>query len=180
MFFVTVYSKQTQSCMLILSCKHTHLFEMMGHLYSSSDKLFNCKYVHIVKPNVRNLNKYFSEVFLFSFVPDLVQHTYCSHRQQIDDVKGYTLSHHLLKTGTNDHTVQQFRCVSAAEHHSAEQYYKIGRTKLRKHFSRSNESLNILYDLDTKLPWKPSGDATKKASWNQMSRGPPNTTWSSD
>ena len=29
MFFVTVCSKLTQQCMWILSCKHTHLFEMM-------------------------------------------------------------------------------------------------------------------------------------------------------
>ena len=33
MFFVAVWSKLTQSCMWILSCKHTHLFEMMYHLY---------------------------------------------------------------------------------------------------------------------------------------------------
>ena len=33
MFFVTVCSKLTQSCMWILSCKHPHLFEMMYHLY---------------------------------------------------------------------------------------------------------------------------------------------------
>ena len=32
MFFVTVYSKQTQS-LWILSCKHTHLFKLIFHLY---------------------------------------------------------------------------------------------------------------------------------------------------
>ena len=32
------------------------------------------------------------------------------------------------------------RCVSAAEHHTAEQYSKMGRTKPRKHLSRSNLS----------------------------------------
>ena len=33
MFFVTVCSKLTKSCMWILSCNHTHLLEMMCHLY---------------------------------------------------------------------------------------------------------------------------------------------------
>ena len=32
----------------ILSCKHTHLFEKMCHLYFSRYKLFNYKYVHNV------------------------------------------------------------------------------------------------------------------------------------
>ena len=64
MFFVIVYSKQTQSCMLILSCKHTHLFEMMCHLYFSRYKLFNYKYVHM-KPNELHLNKDF--LFFISF-----------------------------------------------------------------------------------------------------------------
>ena len=45
--------------MRILSCKHTHLFEMMCHLYFSRYKLFNYKYEHIVKPIVLHLNKEF-------------------------------------------------------------------------------------------------------------------------
>ena len=50
--------------MRILSCKHTHLFEIMCHLYFSSSKLLNYKYVHIVKPKALYLNK---EFFFFSF-----------------------------------------------------------------------------------------------------------------
>ena len=49
----------------ILSCKHTHLFETVCHLYFSRCKLFNYKYVHIVNPDILYLNKDF--FFLFSF-----------------------------------------------------------------------------------------------------------------
>ena len=57
--------------MRIWSCKHTHLFEMMCHLYFSRYKLFNNKYVHIIKPNVLHLNKDF-----FSFTPPLPVKSY--------------------------------------------------------------------------------------------------------
>ena len=40
-----------------MSCKHTHLFKIMCHLYFSRYKWFNCKYVYIIKSNVLRLNK---------------------------------------------------------------------------------------------------------------------------
>ena len=39
------------------------IFEMMRHLYFGRYKLFNYKYVRIVKPNVLHLNKY-----IFSYI----------------------------------------------------------------------------------------------------------------
>ena len=39
------------------------------------------------------------------------------------------------------------RCVLAAEHHTAEQYSKTGRTKPRKHLSRSDLSWNTSQDF---------------------------------
>ena len=64
-----------------------------------------------------------------------------------------TLKHtHSQKPGTTI-TARSFslRCVLAAEHHTAEQYSKTGRTKQRKHFSRSDLSLNTLKDF-LKIP----------------------------
>ena len=43
------------------------------------------------------------------------------------------------------------RCVSAAEHHNAEQYPRTGRTKPRKHLPRSNLSWNTCQDF-LKIP----------------------------
>ena len=45
--------------MEIFSCKHTHLFEVMCHLYFSKYKLFIYKNVLLVIPNVLNSNKDF-------------------------------------------------------------------------------------------------------------------------
>ena len=39
------------------------------------------------------------------------------------------------------------RCVSTAEHHTAEHYYKTSMTKLRKHLPRSNLSWNACQDF---------------------------------
>ena len=49
-------------------------------------------------------------------------------------------------------------CVSAAEHHTAEQYSKTGRTKSRKHFPRSDLSWPLAmtssrYNVFEKLLW---------------------------
>ena len=66
------------------------------------------------------------------------------------------------------------RCVSAAEHQTAEQYSKTGRTKPLKHLPRSSLSWNT-YQHFLKIPsrgkllWKQSEDASQKSSWNQMS-----------
>ena len=43
------------------------------------------------------------------------------------------------------------RCVSAAEHHTAEQYSKTGKTKLQKHLMMSNLSWNTCQDF-LKIP----------------------------
>ena len=69
--------------MRIFSCKHTHLFEMMWHLYFSWYKLFNYKYVHIIKPNVLHWNKDF-----FSFLkPNLVYPENFSTTKRLKDIK---------------------------------------------------------------------------------------------
>ena len=66
------------------------------------------------------------------------------------------------------------RYVSAAEHQTAEQYSKTGRTKPRKH---SQEAIyhgtltrtSSRYQVFEKLLWKPSEDASQRSSLNQMS-----------
>ena len=55
---------------------HTHLFEMMCHLYFRRYKLFNYKYVHIIKPNVLHLNEDFFLSFFFSWVGLSSTHMY--------------------------------------------------------------------------------------------------------
>ena len=62
------------------------------------------------------------------------------------------------------------RCVSAAEHHPAE-YFKTGKTKLRKHLPRRNYH-EMLARISSRcqafenLLSKPSEDASQKSSWN--------------
>ena len=46
---------------------------------------------------------------------------------------------------------RSLRCVSAADHHTAEQYSKTSRTKPRKHLSRSDLSWNTRQDI-LKIP----------------------------
>ena len=61
------------------------------------------------------------------------------------------------------------RWVSAAEHHTAEQYSKTGRIKPRKHLPRSDLSWNTRqhslcasrHQVFVKLPYKPSEDPSK-------------------
>ena len=81
-----------------------------------------------------------------------------------------------------------WRCVSATDHHIAEQYSKTSRTKPWMHLPISNLSWNTHQDLlkikglweterNWKLEcetghltlWKPSEYASQKLSWNQMS-----------
>ena len=45
------------------------------------------------------------------------------------------------KTGTTNCTVSSLRCVSAAEHHTAEQYCKTHRTKHRRNLSWKKQSI---------------------------------------
>ena len=66
------------------------------------------------------------------------------------------------------------RCVSAAEHQTAEQYYKTFKTK---HLNISQEAIyhgtiartSSRYQAVEKLLWKQSEDDSQKSSWNQMS-----------
>ena len=75
------------------------------------------------------------------------------------------------------------RCVSAAEHQTAEQYSKTGRTKPRKHLQRSYLSWNTRQDF-LKIPslW----EATLETEWRCFSKVifglniTPNITRSSD
>ena len=87
---------------------------------------------------------------------------------QTDDVQGHNQTlpqlrnwHHYMTTRSSS-----IRCVSAVEHHTAEQCSKTGRTKPRKHLPRSNLSRNTRRagpSQDTKhfLLWKPSKDASQ-------------------
>ena len=61
------------------------------------------------------------------------------------------------------------RCVSAAEHHTVEQYYKTGNTKPRKHLSRSDLSWNTREDL-VKIPsfWEAALE-TKRRCFSKVS-----------
>ena len=68
------------------------------------------------------------------------------------------------------------RSVSAAEHHTAEQYSQTGRTNPQKHLPRSNIQYHRIlartssrYQFFEKLLWKPREDASQRSSWNQMS-----------
>ena len=58
-------SRPNRACEFCLVNMLMHLLKMMYHLYFSRYKLFNYKYVHIVKPNVLHLNKDF---LFFSFL----------------------------------------------------------------------------------------------------------------
>ena len=66
------------------------------------------------------------------------------------------------------------RCVSAAEHHTTEQYSKTGRTEPRKNLRKNDLSWNTRHDF-LKIPvfetlfWKPSEDPSQRASRNQKS-----------
>ena len=75
------------------------------------------------------------------------------------------------------------RCKSAAEHHAAEQYSKTGRTKLRKHLSRSALSWSTSQDF-LKIPnlWEAALEAKRRCFSNVSleSNVTPNITRSSD
>ena len=97
---------------------------------------------------------------------------------QNDDVQCYTQTNTYavikLEPLTTRSICSSLRCVSAAEHHTAEHYTKADRIKLRKHLPRSSLQLNTRQDFlkvqaFEKLPWKPSEDASQISSWNQMS-----------
>ena len=75
------------------------------------------------------------------------------------------------------------RCVSAAEHHTAEQYSKMGRAKHRKHLSRSD----LLWDTRNDFLKTPSlWEAALQTNWRCFSKNSlesnvtPNITRSSD
>ena len=70
-------------------------------------------------------------------------------------MQGCTLKHHQLKKTASPATLSgSLRCESAAEHHTAEQYYKTDRTKLQKDLRRSDRSWNTCQDfLMIPSPW---------------------------
>ena len=89
-----------------------------------------------------------------------------------------------LNTNTTDFTVRSsLRCVSAAEHHTAEQYFKTGRTKPRKHLPRSNLSWNTRLDF-LKIPslWEVAMETERRCFSNVIleSNVTPNISRSSD
>ena len=69
-------------------------------------------------------------------------------RPQIDDEQ-YT--HPVRKRAPLTTRSSSLRCVSAAEHHTAEQYSKTGLTKPRQHLPSSDRSWNIRQDF-LKIP----------------------------
>ena len=74
---------------------------------------------------------------------------------QIDDVRCHTQTHYQLKNWHHWLHGPVVRCVSAAEHHSAEQYFKTGGIKRRKHLPRSDLSWNTrLYFPEMPDLWK--------------------------
>ena len=80
-------------------------------------------------------------------------------------------------TATHGMLSNSFRCVSAAEHHTAEQYSKTDRRKPRKNQRITQEEIyhGILartssrFQTFKKLLWKKSEVASQKSSWNKIS-----------
>ena len=93
-------------------------------------------------------------------------------QSQIDNEQCHTQTHPQVKK-CSSLTARwiSLRCVSAAEHHTAEQYSKTGRTKLpSKHLPRSiMEFSPWLPKVFEKLLWQPSEDASQMSSWNTTS-----------
>ena len=75
------------------------------------------------------------------------------------------------------------RCVSAAEHHTAEHYSKTGRTKSKMHLPRSDPSWNTRQDF-LKIPnlWEAAPETEQRCFSNVIleSNVTPNITRSSD
>ena len=75
---------------------------------------------------------------------DLVQHTQYCHWSTMCRV---TLKHTVKKLAPLTMQSSYLRCISAAEHQTAEQYSKTGKTKLLKHLPRSSLSWNTWKDF---------------------------------
>ena len=86
-----------------------------------------------------------------SVTPDLIQHIMYCHRSRINN---FTLNTPPVRKRASLTTLScSLRHLSAAEHHTSEQYSKnTGRTKPRKHLPRSD------------LPWNTRQDFVKKPS----------------
>ena len=111
--------------------------------------------------------------------PDLIKHTLDCHGSKIRNV---TFKHIHEKCDIQVRNRApltarsiSLRCVSAAEHQTAEQYSKTGRKKPRKNLPRSTLSWNTRQDF-LKIPSlceaalrKLSKDASQRSSLNQMS-----------
>ena len=104
--------------------------------------------------------------------PDLIQHTqYCNGSTMRNVTLKHTPSYNRAQLTARS---SSSRCVSAAEHHTAEQYYKTGGANSE---NLSQEAINhgtlartsSRYKFFEKLLWKPSEDPSQMSSWNQMS-----------
>ena len=95
---------------------------------------------------------------------DLHRSTVTDRRCQstmIDDVQGHITDRRCARSHSNTPSVKKpaplntrfssLRCVSAAEHHTAEHYSKMGRAKPRKHHPRSDLLWNTCKDF-LKIP----------------------------
>ena len=72
---------------------------------------------------------------------------------RIEDEQCHTQTHIQLETiSPLTARSSSLRCVSAAKLHTAEQYFKTGRKKIRKHLPRSSLSWNTRQDL-IKIPY---------------------------
>ena len=99
----------------------------------------------------------------------------CPTLLQIVEGHGYANTAPARKTSTPDTLFSSVRCKSAAEHHTAEQYSKTGRTKLQKHLRSSDRSWNIFHDFLI-IPIK----SRNCSSGNSKKKVKPNITRSSD
>ena len=80
--------------------------------------------------------------------PDLVKHKQDCHGSMMSNV---TLKHTVRNRAPLTARSSSLRCLSAAEHQTAEQYSKTGRTKPGKHLPRSDLSSNTRQDF-LKIP----------------------------
>ena len=105
---------------------------------------------------------------LHRVTPDLIQHTLYCHRSTMCNVTlKYTPPIKKLAPLTTGSC--SLRCISAAEHHTAEQYSKTGMTKPRKPLARDQEQSNIKYyckDL-IKIPciWEAALETEWRCFW---------------
>ena len=113
---------------------------------------------HVKQSHIRSCTAYTTR----SCTPDLVhQILYSIHNTATDRrwERSQLSAPPAIKQAPLTMQFSSLRCVSAAEHHNAEQYSKTGKTKPPKHLSMSNLSWNTRQDF-LKIP---------RSTQNQMS-----------